>query len=66
MPSSGAEQGLWVKNTFTAASRDGAKAVVWFHFDKETDWRLTMNPSTLKTIKALTTSSPTTLSPFLR
>jgi beta-mannanase len=36
----------WVTDTLRAARADGVDAVVWFEFDKETDWRLSGNPAT--------------------
>lgn len=50
-------QAEWVMNTFTRANQDGAKAVVWFQFNKETDWRLTSNTATINAVQSLLTSS---------
>ncbi len=36
----------WIVELFARARADGARAVVWFEFDKETDWRLSENRST--------------------
>ena len=36
----------WVTDTLRAARADGVKAVVWFEFVKETDWRLSESPAT--------------------
>ena len=36
----GARKASWVTDTFRAARADGVGALVWFEFDKETDWRL--------------------------
>ena len=36
----------WITNTLSSAQADGAGAVVWFEFDKETDWRLTADAQT--------------------
>ena len=35
----------WVTDTLTSARADGVDAVVWFEFSKETDWRLSAEPS---------------------
>ena len=35
----------WVAETFDAARADGVDALVWFEYDKETDWRLSESPS---------------------
>ena len=34
----------WVADTLQAARADGVDALVWFEFDKETDWRLADDP----------------------
>jgi beta-mannanase len=36
----GPRRPAWVEATLRGARRDGVAAVVWFEFDKETDWRL--------------------------
>jgi beta-mannanase len=36
----GARKPAWIANTLDSAHTDGLSAVVWFEFDKETDWRL--------------------------
>src|SRR4051794_863923 len=38
-----AHVGGWVAKAFEAARADGVGALVWFEFDKETDWRLSGN-----------------------
>jgi hypothetical protein len=38
----------WVKDTFRAARAGGVRAVVWFEFDKEVDWRLAGDPATAR------------------
>jgi Glycosyl hydrolase family 26 len=42
----------WVADTFRAAYVDGVRAVVWFEFDKETDWRLSESPAVAKAARA--------------
>ena len=41
----GPRKAAWVTETFAAAHADGVDAVVWFEFDKETDWRLSSDPA---------------------
>jgi beta-mannanase len=36
----GDRRAAWIANTLRSARADGLGAVVWFEFDKETDWRL--------------------------
>ena len=36
----GPRKAAWVTDTLRRAHADGVDAVVWFEFDKETDWRL--------------------------
>jgi beta-mannanase len=38
----------WVTDTLASARADGVKAVVWFEYDKETDWRLSQSPAVAK------------------
>jgi hypothetical protein len=38
----------WVTDTLTSARADGVRAVVWFDFSKETDWRLSRSPAVAK------------------
>ena len=40
----GARRAAWISDTLRSARRDGVRAVVWFEFDKETDWRLGADP----------------------
>ena len=35
----------WVAETFDTARADGVDALVWFEYDKETDWRLSESPA---------------------
>lgn len=39
----GARKPTWVAKAFEAARADGVDALVWFEFEKETDWRLSGN-----------------------
>jgi beta-mannanase len=41
----GARRAAWITDTLRGARRDGVRAVVWFEFDKETDWRLAADPA---------------------
>jgi Glycosyl hydrolase family 26 len=43
----------WVTNTLSSAHADGVAAVVWFEFDKETDWRLTGDPASAQAAHAV-------------
>ena len=43
----------WIRDTLTAAHNDGASAVVWFEFDKETDWRLTESEATITAVREI-------------
>jgi beta-mannanase len=43
----------WVTNTLSSAHADGVAAVVWFEFDKETDWRLAADPATAQAARAV-------------
>ena len=36
----GPRKASWVTEAFAAARADGVDALIWFEFDKETDWRL--------------------------
>ncbi len=37
----GGDKSVWIAELFEwAAQRRNRKAVVWFHYDKETDWRI--------------------------
>jgi beta-mannanase len=42
----------WVTSTLDAARADGVDALVWFEFDKETDWRLAGDPATAAAARA--------------
>jgi beta-mannanase len=42
----------WVTDTLSAAHADGVGAVVWFEFDKETDWRLGESAATAEAARA--------------
>ena len=43
----------WVTETLNAARADGVRAVVWFEYDKETDWRLSATPAVAKAARAV-------------
>jgi beta-mannanase len=38
--SRGGDKNLWIREAFASAREWGVNAVVWFHADKEEDWRL--------------------------
>ena len=40
-----ARKAAWVADTLRSARADRLGAVVWFEFDKETDWRLGADPA---------------------
>jgi hypothetical protein len=40
-----ARKAAWVADTLRSAHADGLGAVMWFEFDKETDWRLGADPA---------------------
>jgi len=45
----GGNKALWIKDFFAALERrPEIKAFSWFHFNKETDWRITSSPSAQK------------------
>ena len=43
----------WVTDTLQSAHADGVAAVVWFEFDKETDWRLAADPASARAARAV-------------
>jgi beta-mannanase len=43
----------WVTDTLTSARADGVRAVVWFEFSKETDWRLSQSPAAAKAARTV-------------
>lgn len=47
----------WIADTLSRARSDGARAVVWFEFNKETDWRLSENAATAKAARTIATST---------
>lgn len=53
----GAGKPDWILELFARAKADGARAVVWFEFDKETDWRLSANAATSAAARQATTES---------
>ena len=46
----------WVTETLNSARADGVRAVVWFEFDKETDWRLSATPAVAKAARGVLTT----------
>jgi beta-mannanase len=48
----GPRKASWVTETFDAARADGVDALVWFEFDKETDWRLSASPEVAAAARA--------------
>jgi beta-mannanase len=49
----GAGRAAWVTDTLRSARRDGLRAVLWFEFDKETDWRLAADPASARAARAV-------------
>jgi beta-mannanase len=49
----GAGRAAWVTNTLRAAHAERLGAVVWFEFDKETDWRLADDPASVRAARAV-------------
>jgi len=49
----GRRKARWVADTLISARADGVKAVVWFEFDKETDWRLSHSPAVAKAARTV-------------
>jgi beta-mannanase len=43
----------WITNTLRTAHADRLAAVVWFEFDKETDWRLADDPASARAARAV-------------
>ena len=63
----------WVTDTLRSAHADGVDAVVWFEYDKETDWRLGADPASAGATGAVvrgrgwrTGGDLASLTPFLR
>ncbi len=48
----GPRKGEWVADAFRAARAGGVEALVWFEFDKETDWRLASDPAAVAAVRA--------------
>ena len=48
----GARRAAWVTDTLRCARADRVGAVLWFEFDKETDWRLTSDPASARAVRA--------------
>ena len=53
----GAAKADWTEALLKRAHADGAAAVVWFEVDKETDWRITADEDTTRTVSRLLTES---------
>lgn len=49
----GRRRAAWVTDTLRRAHADGVGAVVWFEFDKETDWRLAADPAAAGAARAV-------------
>lgn len=49
----GAAKAAWITDTFSRARTAGAGAVVWFEFNKETDWRITATPDSTAAVRSL-------------
>ncbi len=49
----GPQKPAWITDTLTRARQDGARAVVWFEFVKETDWRLSSNRKTVGAARSI-------------
>jgi hypothetical protein len=49
----GARKATWVTNTLRSAHGGGIRALVWFEFDKETDWRLAGDPASVAAARAV-------------
>jgi beta-mannanase len=43
----------WISDTFSRARSDGAGAIVWFEFSKETDWRIASTPGAAAALRSL-------------
>lgn len=43
----------WITDAFSRAQAEGVDAVVWFEFDKETDWRLAENAATARAARSV-------------
>lgn len=52
---SGGNKGAWITSAARAlkARFPAVRALVWFHIDKETDWRIDSSPSALRSFRAL-------------
>ena len=49
----GVAKPAWITDTFSRARAGGAGAVVWFEFNKETDWRITATPESTAAVRSL-------------
>jgi beta-mannanase len=51
----GAKKAEWVADTLTRAKAAGARMIVWFEHNKETDWRLSVDPAVAAATTAVVT-----------
>ena len=51
--STGGNKATWIRRAYPAAQRLGARFLVWFNFDKETDWRLQQTPATTRAARQI-------------
>ena len=52
----GPRKASWVTDAFASARADGVAALVWFEFDKETDWRLSESEASAAAARAAVAS----------
>ncbi len=55
--SAGGHKATWIRRAYPAAQDLGARFLVWFNFDKETDWRLQQTPVTLRAARSVVRNS---------
>ncbi|MEI6622020.1 MAG: hypothetical protein WCP28_08955 [Actinomycetes bacterium] len=53
----GAGKAVWVSDALTRARAAGARMVVWFEFNKETDWRLSAEESVRRAARSIVADS---------
>ncbi len=51
----GAQKAAWVTDTFAKAQANGVRMLVWFEHNKETDWRLSSDPTVAAAAKTAAT-----------
>ena len=51
----GAQKAAWVTDSFAKAQANGVRMLVWFEHNKETDWRLSSDPSVAAATKTAAT-----------